>query len=555
MKHILLLSSLILLASCDVLDKANLSAVPEDKVWSDPNYATAYVNKLCRDNLPAWDNGVSGNSDEANGGNSILYGQLITSSIDVWNYTNIRNINIFLDNIETGTIEEATQKKLKAQVYLLRAWKYFEMVRLYGGIPIIEKAQSLSDDIYVSRNKTSECIDFIIGDLDNAALELPWKCTGDDAGRVTKAAALALKARVLLYYASPQFNPTNIKERWEKAYEANKTAKEELEKNGYGLYADYENFWFDEMNEEMVFGKRFQEPGLFHNWEAASRPLDESQNVTGSNQPSLEMVESYPMINGKPITAAGSGYDPVIYWENRDPRFKASIAYNGCLWELSGKTGRKQWTFVGGELNSPSATGFYCRKAIKASNTPYFAERSSTDWAEIRFAEVLLNYAECAAELGKVAEAYEVLKQIRNRAGILPGNSSLYGLEENMNTSQMIQAIMLERKIEFAFEGKRYWDLRRRRLFADELNGTKRHGVYPILNMNKEEFLKIQSTIDLNKEYGSFFRDSIVELDKIFSIDFKDNYYFYALPIKHLETNSKLEQTQGWDKGAFNPYE
>lgn len=556
MKHILLLSSLILFASCsDVLDKTNLSAVPEEKVWSDANYATAYVNKLCRDNLPAWDNNISGNSDEANGGTNILYGQLITSSIDVWNYTNIRNINIFLDNIDNGTIEEATRDKLKAQVKVLRAWKYFEMVRLYGGIPIIDKAQSLSDDIYVSRNKTSECIDFIIKDLDEATSVLPWRWSGDDLGRVTKAAALALKARVLLYYASPQFNPNNIKERWEKAYEINKMAKEELEKNGYGLYPDYENFWFDEMNEEVVFGKRYQEPGLYHNWEAATRPLDESQNATGSNQPSLEMVESYPMINGKPITAVGSGYDPVIYWKNRDPRFKASIAYNGCLWELSGKAGRKQWTFVGGELNSPSATGFYCRKAVKASNTPYFAERGSTDWVEIRFAEVLLNYAECAAELDKISEAYEILKRIRNRAGILPGDNGMYGLEENMNAEQMLDAIMLERKIEFAFEGKRYWDLRRRRLFADELNGTKRHGVYPILNMNKEEFLKIESSIDLNKEYSTFFRDSIVELDKIFTIDFKDNYYFYALPIKHLEANSKLEQTQGWDNGTFNPYE
>ena len=165
-----------------------------------------------------------------------------------------------------------------------------------------------------------------------------------------------------------------------------------------------------------------------------------------------------------------------------------------------------------------------------------------------------MNYAECAAELGKIPEAYEILKRIRDRAGILPGDNGMYGLDENMNAEQMLDAIMLERKIEFAFEGKRYWDLRRRRLFADELNGTKRHGVYPILNMDKEEFLKIESTIDLDKEYATFFRDSIIELDKIFTIDFKDNYYFYALPIKHLEANSKLEQTQGWDNGSFDPY-
>ncbi len=556
MKYILFLSSLILLASCDVLDKTDLSAIPEDKVWSDVSYATAYVNKLCRDNLPGWDYDASCLSDEAapRSKTEVMYGQLTSSSIDTWNYTNIRNINIFLESIESGGIDEETKNQLKGQVYFLRAWLYFGMVRQYGGVPIIEKPQSLSDDIYVARNKTSECIDFIVGDLDKAAAGLPWHWSNKDVGRITKAAALAMKGRILLYYASPQFNPEKDMSRWEKAYEANKVAKDELAKNGYALYADYENFWFNEMNEEVVLAYRYQEPDVTHNWEAATRPLDDSQNITGFNQPTLEMVESYPMINGKPITDAGSGYNPDAYWENRDPRFKASIAYNGCLWELSGKTGRKQWTFVGAE-NAAGSTGFYCRRAVNVSNTPYFADKGSTDWAEIRYAEVLLNYAECAAELGKTMEAYDVLKQIRSRAGILPGDNSMYGLEENMNSSRMIDAIMLERKIEFAFEGKRYWDLRRRRLFADELNGTKRHGVYPILKMNKEEFLAIESTVDLNKDYTTFFRDSIVELDKVFTIDFKDNYYFYALPLKHLETNSKLEQTQGWDNGTFNPYE
>lgn len=175
------------------------------------------------------------------------------------------------------------------------------------------------------------------------------------------------------------------------------------------------------------------------------------------------MVESYPMINGKGIHDPESGYDPVIYWENRDPRFKTTIAYNGCLWELSGKTGRKQWTYVGAEVQ-PSASGFYCRKAINTSYTPYFAERSSTDWIELRYAEVLLNYAECAAESGKTEEAYGVLKEIRKRAGILPGNDGMYGLATGMNSGELVKAVLFERKIEFAYEGKRYWDLRRRRL-------------------------------------------------------------------------------------------
>ena len=97
--------------------------------------------------------------------------------------------------------------------------------------------------------------------------------------------------------------------------------------------------------------------------------------------------------------------------------------------------------------------------------------------------------------------------------------------------------------------------MRRRRLFASELNGTRRHGLLPKLKISQEEFDKIKDNVDIDKDKDTYFRDSLVVLDTKFDIDFKDNYYFYAIPNKHLETNSKLEQTQGWDGGTFNPYE
>lgn len=541
-------------ACSDILNKKDLSAVTEEDVWNDSKYATAYLDKLCRDNLPDWDAGASNNSDEANGGDGIMYGQLTTSSIDTWNYEQIRKINLLLQKVGSGSIDEETQNTLKAQALVLRAWRYFQMVRQYGGVPLILEPQELTDDLYVTRAKTSECIAQMVKDLDDAIAILPWKWTSDDEGRITKAAAMAFKGRILLYWASPQFNPDNDKQRWEDAYNANKQVMEELAQNGYGLYGSYSDLWFDEMNVEAVFVKRFQEPGLTNSWNAGTRPVSEAQNYTGWNRPSLEMVESYPMADGTPITES-KDYDPVYFWKNRDPRFAQSIAYNGCLWELSGKSGRIQWTYVGSELNNPTPSGFYCRKAVDESYTPYYTERSSTDWIEIRYAEVLMNYAECAAELGKNDEAYTILKQIRNRAGILPGSDGLYGLKAGMSQDDMIKAIMLERKIEFAFEGKRYWDLRRRRLFASELNGTRRHGLLPKLKISQEEFDKIKDNVDIDKDKDTYFRDSLIVLDTKFDIDFKDNYYFYAIPNKHLETNSKLEQTQGWDGGTFNPYE
>ena len=111
---------------------------------------------MYRDNLPGWDQDVAGYSDEAYGETGILYGHLTTASIDNWPYKEIRNINIMLSSIETGNIDNATKTSLKAQALVLRAWRYFQMVRLYGGVPMILEPQALTDDLYVTRNKTSE---------------------------------------------------------------------------------------------------------------------------------------------------------------------------------------------------------------------------------------------------------------------------------------------------------------------------------------------------------------------------------------------------------------
>jgi hypothetical protein len=167
----------------------------------------------------------------------------------------------------------------------------------------------------------------------------------------------------------------------------------------------------------------------------------------------------------------------------------------------------------------------------------------------------MLNYAECAAETGHLSEAYDMLTQIRRRAGILPGNDNLYGLKADMNQTEMVKAILLERKIEFAAEGKRYWDLRRRRLFAPELNGKSRHRQYINLLIPIDDFMNVKDQVDWNKDYFDYFEVTLSELDITNVINFRDNYYFYAIPPTHLERNSKLEQTQGWENGTFNPLE
>jgi starch-binding outer membrane protein, SusD/RagB family len=555
-----------------ILDKKDLSAVNERDVWNDLDLATAYVNRIYAQNLPGWSTEFADYSEESDGGGSYMYGQLTENSVNYWPYDEIRHINVLIDNIDKGTLKEADKKSLKGQALFFRAWRYFEMVKRYGGVPLILKPQQLTDDLLVKRNTTSEVMSQIIADLDSAIANLPTvsATAGTNDGHVHKGTAMAVKGRVLLFYASPQFDPGQTAVgRWQEAYEANKAAKEFLQAQGFGLFPSYSGLWFNEMNKEVIFVRRYQYSPLnsasWHNWSASTRPLDVSQGATGGNRPTLEMVNSYPMKDGKAIDDPNSAYhyDPLYYWQNRDPRFAQTIVYNGSIWELgmSGRqSGRIQWTNVGSEQNSPTPTGFYIRKAVDENQTAIEAFNSSTDWIEFRFAEVLLNVAEAANEIGKTEEAYTELAAIRARAGIDPGTNNLFGLDQGMSKDQMRDAIMLERKIELAFEGKRFWDLRRHKMFEEVLNGTRRHGYTVKLKIPKAEWDALKSSMSpqdlvnhLNQNYANYFEHEVKLLDTQFDINWKPEYYFFAIPTEHLQLNSNLEQTNGWAGGSFDP--
>ncbi len=552
--------------SCqDVLDKQDLTAVNETDVWNDIQLATAYISNIYNDNLPDWSSAEASQSDESQGGSSYMYGQLTENSIDYWPYSQLREINILLKNIDEGTLLQEDKNKLKGEALFFRAYRYFEMMKRYGGVPLILVPQERNDDLLVSRSSTSDTFKQIITDLNDAINYLPAvsSTSGNNNGRVHKGTAMALKGRILLYWASPQFDPKQLStDRWQEAYKSNLEAIEQLEKDGYGLYESFENIWFNKMNKEVIFVTRYERPIKTHNWAAATRPLDVSQNATGANWPILEMINSFPMKDGKSIDDPASvyTYDNGYYWKDRDPRFQATIAYNGCLWELQPiGTGRIQWTFSGAESNNPTRTGFYTRKAVDISQNATEASLGDTDWIEIRFAEVLLNFAEAANKTGRIEEAYDALKKIRDRAKIEPGVDEMYGLKQGMNMSEMHNAILLERKIELAYESKRYWDLRRNRLFETLLNGTRRHGVDITRTVSQSEWNlllnKSSSEVieELNNNYTNYFVHTEKEMDTQFDIDWKENYYFFAIPSDHLQLNSNLEQTKGWPGGTFDP--
>lgn len=549
--------------SCaDVLDKNNLGAMSDKTVYDNAEFSLMALDRLHRENIPGWDASSAESCDEAGPDRVPKYswGQAGADDFGKWEdpYMKIRQTNTFLENLEAGGVEQETKDLYRAQALVIRAWLYWDLVRKYGGVPMILKAQKLSDDLSTPRTKTSECIRLIVQDLDDAiAVEnFPYTWLNNEAGRLTKAAALALKGRVLLYWASPQFNPSGNADRWTAAYNANKDAKEKLEANGYGLYDNFYTLWFDEMNREVVFVKRFQDPNLGHSWEAGTRQPTRATGMDGWNKPTWQLAKAFPMISGEPITESAE-YDSVFFWKKRDPRFAQTIAWNSCKWAQYNDVEERLWTYPPEPCDNPSSTHMYCRKAIDPSSTEYLAyiNRNSTDWIEIRFAEVLINYAECAAELGKNDEAYAMLKQIRTRAGILAGDNGMYGLKANLSKTGMISAIMLERQVEFAFEGKRLWDLRRRRMLQ-ELNGMRREGRLPALKMTENDFTPYKNLeTDFENEYDQYFTD-IVEIagqDKVYPLSYPESYYFYPVHSEDLVTNSRLEQTKGWDNGTFDP--
>ena len=556
----MLASSLGLMSCEDVLDKKNLSAITETDVWKDPVLATAFVNNVYL-SVPNWDVSVADATDEASRGNAWISGVTTVDNVlnggnpGYWPYTDIRKMNLFLQEIDkpASTIEQATKATLKGQVRFIRAFVYFEMIKRYGGVPLITTAQERDEDLRVPRNSTKECFDFVLSELNTAANELPESYPAADLGRVTKGAALAMKGRVLLFRASPQFNPTHNAAHWQAAYDANKEALTYLSAKGAGLMETYSNaaLFLAEMNKEVVFAIRFLNPaGRTQNRDAAVRPIDFTANATGGCHPTQELVDAFPLKSGKKTAWNDPQYagDVTKSWQNRDNRFYTTVVYNGSSYlgktmELNADASGNGYSY--GKQNG-TLTGYYSRKAIDESLDITNSQISGTDYIDMRYAEVLMNYAEAAMELNKLPEAFDVLKQIRKRAGInetTPGDASLagkvFGLNPAMTQTEMRQAIQDERYIEFAFEQKRLWDLRRWRLMHLKMTGKdKRHAM--ILNT------------DASKPGG--FTYTLYDRDNAPMV-YNENMYFLPLNTTTMQGNANLKQTKGWGDGTFDPLE
>lgn len=562
--HIILLAGLLLQISCtSVLDKEDFSAITPNDVWKNENMIDALINDIHGSSMPGW--GYDGSlSDEAPhyraGMNVFLQGTATIDSWDRWYYDQIEKVNLFLTNIEKTEFTDHIPG-WRGQGLFWRSWYYFSMVKGYGGVPLILEPQDVTnkESLFVERAPTTVCFAQIVKDLDDAIASLPDKWDGNNYGRIDKGAAMAFKGRVLLFFASPLFNPDGNQQRWKDAYDANKAAIDYLKSQGKELYPDYANIWYDERNIEVIMVNQFFAPDHKY-YQNGIRPMSYTKDNVAVNLPLMNTVNTFPMRDGSDFDPEVSAYDTLF--KHRDDRFYATIAYNGCDYNIKElKPGEHLWTgrdqngmsiefpiHNPGETFDPICTGFLCKKSLDPNIEKSTVGDATVDWVEIRYAEVLMNYGECANETGKTDEALQVLYDIRKRANILPGTDHRYGIKEKTQ-DEIRERYIKERFVEFLYESKRLDDLRRWRRFDIINNQKKQYGIQSWLKPGKE-IPKI--TDDIN-EIWNWFEPRIVEVSPLYSYDLKEQYYFYAIPRKHLDANPKLEQNNNWDGGTFDP--
>ena len=463
-------------------------------------------------------------------------------------YQGIRTASTFITNIDvvplmdTFNDGEPLNRAWKSEARFIRALHYFELVKRYGGVPLMgDQVRQLGEDLEIPRSTFEECVNYIVGELDaikDSLRTAPVSAPTTLSHIVTREAAMALKARVLLYAASPLFNGGNIDssnpltgytnfsaDRWKAAADA---AKYFIDNYDYfELMPNFEDVFLVDANQEIIF---FRQGGNNKSIETLNGPVGfNGLNLgNGRTSPSQNLVDAFPMIDGKPIDDPSSAYsyDFSNMYENRDPRLNKTILHNGSPWL---NTTLK--TFLDGANNPTGATqktktSYYMRKFMGSFEKQTNYADVSHNWISFRYAEILLNYAEAQNEYaGPSDDVYQVIKDIRARAGIEAGADGMYGLNTGMTKEEMRIIIHNERRIELAFEEHRYWDIRRWKI-ADEIFTQPVDGLVVI---NSAGFMN-------------------ANLVHVLSTTFTERQYLYPIPYSEVIMNENMIQNPGWEQ-------
>jgi len=535
--HIFLLCLLLPLSGCnDFLDVTSKSQISDDVLWENPDNADLFLNNVY--------SGLTGpfNTDDPNENwtDNAMISRVGPSSRSLmalsqyapnnapshWgNYNNIRRANVFIEKVNQYTFPDAWKKQRLAEARFLRAYYHMLLWTAYGGVPVITDVLNMTEQgeaVFRPRNTQEETFRFIVDECEAIAADLPLT---SNAGRATRGTALTLKGWCELFWASPLNNPQNLSARWEAA--AN-TYKRVVDLNVYKLFSDYNALHFEanNNNSEVIFDKQYiggtnlggSREGLQGPW-----VVNGSQRAWGGVNPTQELVDEYAMANGLPINDPQSGYDPQNPYRNRESRFYQSIIHDGAEW-LGFPMIIKQGSRIATDLsdaNEATNTGYYLRKGLN----PVYAingnhQQNSASFIIFRYAEVLLGYAEARNEAtGPDASVYDAINLVRARV-------NLPGLKENLNKDNMRIAIHRERRVELAFEEKRWYDLIRLKLAEKNLNGTLHAMVI--------------------EEQGGVPKYRIISAPGGARVFFKEKNYFLPIPQSAIDRNEKLTQNPNY---------
>lgn len=596
MKNLTYISTifLILLAftACDtqVLNQEPLDQISEEAVWDDPALIEAYLNDIYLGmGHGLYEVMFSSVADETHFTHGYGVPTIVESNVSPsdrgsfatrgdfnhWDWPNlyfrIQQVNVLLDEIQESAIEDqAVLDSYVGQAHFLRAYFYHNLVRIYGGVPILTEPSVLDGDLLVKRNTFAETIDFIVQEAETAAQLLPTVQSGDDLGRASAGAALALKSRILLYAASDLVhdNPSGMDEvgytdgrsqqdMWRQAKDA---AEDVMDLGVYSLFRpnpaspeeasqNYYELFLTENNSETIMERYFLEtrddghnPGLdngpngYHNW--------------AGNTPVQNIVDDYQMEDGSEFDWNNPTHAANIY-ENRDPRLEASILYDGAEWRPrpDDATGFDQdnviQTFI--ELTLPngsvvpgvdtregpiedwngSYTGYYLKKFIRDDVNHGGSTKQEGSWIFYRYTEILLNYIEASIELGEEADALRELNRIRTRAGMPEFDASVTG-------NELVEQYRNERRIEMAFEEQRYFDVRRWMIAPEVMS---------------EDAMRIHITAEgTDQADRSTYSNYNYEVRTVGPGNraWEDKMYFQPIPFEERNRNAELTQNPGY---------
>ncbi|UKT65236.1 RagB/SusD family nutrient uptake outer membrane protein [Pedobacter mucosus] len=565
---ILLLTLFSLSCKKDYLERTPGVALSEDEIFGDPAQAARFadnaynflITKYVRFNdhrgstAQASDEAVSGNSEgsvttlnrglyhEHSNGPSLndIYGvwRLMYAGIAVQNKMLARLADV--PPAPNATVPIFDPVRVEGEMRFLRALSYFELTKRFGGVPIVDRVYEVNEDINLPRSTFDQVTQYIISNLDIAVTKLgnDGDYSASNYGRPTKGAAQALKARVLLYAASPLNNPTGDKTKWQAAADAAKV----LMDGRYVLQQNYSDLLNLPSSPEYIMIRIKGPTPLAGEMMQDYSMSPGSGGAQGQMNPTQNHVDMYDMANGKPITDPTSGYNPQKPYDGREQRFYDNIIYNDRPWQ-----GRKieMWTTQTTNAQGQTVTGFsldynttitytatryYCKKYWPEVYRTVGGSTTLLNYIYFRYAEMMLNYAEAQNEaVGPDASVYEQLTKIRQRALITPGANNLYGLKAGMTQDEMRTAIRHERAIELAFEDHRWYDIMRWKIGAQAI-------AVPMRGMDV-----------LKKTDGSFVYTPFV-LSATFQKTWTEAQNLYPIPRTEIyKSKGVLTQNPGWE--------